>query len=68
MKGVILNAKYVQRMPDDLHDRAKKLAKKLGMSLNAFVNMSVHEQLLDVDDLEKRVVEIEKQMKEMQKK
>ena len=61
-----MNAKYVQRMPDDLHDRAKKLAKKLGMSLNAFVNMSVHEQLLDVDELEKRVAELEKQMKESQ--
>jgi len=55
-------------MPDDLHERAKALAKKLGMSLNAFVNMSVHERLLDINDLEKRVETLEKQMQEKEKK
>jgi predicted DNA-binding protein len=55
-------------MPDDLHERAKALAKKLGMSLNAFVNMSVHERLLDINDLEKRVETLEKQMQEKKKK
>jgi len=63
-----INARYQQRMPDDLHERAKALAKKLGMSLNAFVNMSVHERLLDINDLEKRVETLEKHMQAKKKK
>lgn len=53
-------AQFRQRMPDDLHARAKALAEKLGMSLNSFINMAVHDKTLDIDELEKRVSEIEK--------
>jgi len=63
-----MNAKFNQRMPDDLHKRAKALAEKLGMSLNSFVNMAVHEKALDVDELEKRVSAIEKQLEKKPKK
>ena len=63
-----MSAEFRQRMPDDLHKRAKDLAKKLGMSLNAFVNMSVHERVLDLDELEKRVAAIEQKLESDNKK
>jgi hypothetical protein len=49
-------------MPDELHERAKKLAKKLGMSLTAFVNLAVHEKTFDFSELEKRIIELEKEV------
>lgn len=63
-----MNAEFRQRMPDDLHKRAKELAKRLGMSLNSFVNLAVHEKSLDLDELEKRVSELEKKFEEELKK
>jgi predicted HicB family RNase H-like nuclease len=34
-------------MPDELHIKAKKLAKNLGMSLNALINLAIHEKTQD---------------------
>ena len=41
-------AKYVQRLPKSLHEKAKQLAKKRRMSLNSYV-MSLVEQDIDRD-------------------
>lgn len=44
-----MNAKFQQRMPDDLHERLKKEADRRGLSVNSFINNLACETL---DDLE----------------
>jgi predicted DNA-binding protein len=50
-------------MPDDLHQRLKKLAKEKKMPVNTFINMLVEEVLgEDYEDLKARVERLEKEV------
>jgi predicted transcriptional regulator len=57
-----MNAKVTQAIPDELHKKAQKLAKKMGMSLTAFINLAIHEKTLDIEELEQRITELEKEV------
>ncbi|MDR2706042.1 MAG: hypothetical protein LBC02_09715 [Planctomycetaceae bacterium] len=63
-----MNAQFHQNMPDDLYQRTKKMAKKMGMTLTVFVNMAVHNQILDNSELEKRITELERKFQSFDKK
>ena len=51
---------FSQRMPAELHARAKKAAKKAGMSLNAYINQIVgnDESIVDIETLKEKVEDI----------
>ena len=65
-----LNAKFIQRMPDDLHDRVKQLAQEYGTSVNGLINTTM-KGLLESEGLEaveRRVSELEKEVKKLKEK
>jgi hypothetical protein len=57
-------------MPDDLHARIKVFADDYGTSVNELINMACEEFIKtgQLDDLEKRVSELECEVKELKSK
>ncbi len=56
-----LNAEFRQRMPKELHEKVKKMAESLGMSVNSYINHVIESKNIEdrVTDLERRILEIE---------
>lgn len=59
-----MNASFRHRMPNDLHERVKKLAAEYGISVTALINLTMKEVIKsqDYSELEKRIEEIERQL------
>ena len=57
-------------MPEELHERVKKLAKDYGTSVNELVNIACEEFLRSgkIESLEQRIVELEKEVFDKKKK
>ena len=51
-------------MPDELHEKVKRLADESGMSVTAFINMKMKSAIDEgsLEAIEKRVVELEKEV------
>ena len=60
---------YTQRMPSNLHAKATKAAKKVGMSLNAYINQIVENDgtICDIERLEQKVGEIVDRLEMLEK-
>ena len=65
-----MNAKFIQRMPDDLNDRLTRLADMQGISKNELINTACEKFLKtgNFADLESRVSELEKDVEKLKKK
>jgi metal-responsive CopG/Arc/MetJ family transcriptional regulator len=64
-KGVIfINARTTQIIPDELNQKLEELKIKLGMSRSSIINAAIEEYIRtrNVDDLEKRIVALEKEV------
>ena len=59
-----LNAEFRHRMPEHLHARVKKIAEEKGVSVTGLINMVMSEHVEGdrIQDLEKRVSELEKEV------
>ncbi len=57
-----MNAKFVQRMPEELHERVKAEAARRGMSVNDFINSAA---CIEVDSVE--VVELREELEQYRK-
>ncbi len=57
-------------MPDELHEKVKMLADECGMSVTAFINMKMLSAIEEgsVEALEKRISQLEKEVRELKGK
>ena len=59
-----MNAKFTQRMPDDLHKRITELSENYGVSVNTLINMACDEfeKTGLIDELKRRIEQLEKEV------
>ena len=61
----------MQRMPDDLHKRVKKVAKEKGMTITGMINMLLTDYVdgeSEIEAIKKRLDVLEKEVFEKKKK
>lgn len=57
-------------MPDDLHEKIKRLADEYGLSVTAFINIKMKSVIEEgnLESLEKRISELEKEVEKLKSK